>query len=171
MISVVRRISIVSALAAVIGLGGCAIFPGLIQPPNFDLAPERTSELRIVGPAAGRPLGGAQVRIWAHVENPNAIGFTLASLTGHLLLEEDHAAAIDLPLGLPLPAASDTIVPLDVTISFADIPGIAEHLLAAVTGQQVAYALNGTISVDAGAFGQPVFGPSTWLRGELPVVR
>jgi hypothetical protein len=33
-------------------------------------------------------------------------------------------------------------------------------------GQSLPYRLEGTIGVDAGRLGQPVFGPMTLLRGE-----
>lgn len=169
--SIRRRIPALSAIAVLAVLGGCAALQAIIQPPTFDMAANRTSQFRILAPGQGRPLGGAQIRVWAHVQNPNSFGFTLTRLTGNFLLEGDRAAAVDLPLGLPLPAAGDTVVPLDLTISFADIPDLANQLLAALTGQRLNYAIDGIIGVDAGPFGQPSFGPSTWLRGDLQVVR
>jgi hypothetical protein len=171
MASISRRITALSAVAILVGLGACAALQAIIQPPVLDMAADRTSEFRVLGPATDRPIGGAQLRIWTRVQNPNTVGFTLTRLTGSLLLEGDHAAAVDLPLGLPLPAAGDTVIPLDLTISFADIPGLANQLLAAITGQRLNYAIDGVIGVDAGPLGQPSFGPSTWLRGELQVVR
>jgi hypothetical protein len=169
---VTRRLSAISALSVMaVSLSACAALQDIIQPPIFDMAEGRTSELRILGPAAERPLGGAQVRIWTRVQNPNTVGFTLTRLAGQFLLEGDHAATIDLPLGLPLPAAGDTVIPIDLNISFADIPGLANQLLAALTGQRLNYAVDGTIAVDAGVLGQPSFGPTTWMRGELQVIR
>lgn len=167
----VRSVAVVTAAVAIGGFGACVAVQEIIQPPVFDVAPDRTSEFRIVGPAADRPLGGAQVRIWARVQNPNRVGFTLTRLTGNLLLEGDHAAAVDLPLGLPLAAAGDTVVPLDLTISFADVPRLADQLLGAVTRRSLDYTVRGTVGVDAGPFGEPTFGPSDWLRGNLQVVR
>jgi hypothetical protein len=166
-----RRASAIATIAAVAGLSACAALQDLVQPPIFDMAVDRTSEFRLLLPAADRPMGGAQIRVWAHVQNPNSVGFTLTRLTGNLLLEGDHAAAIDLPLGLPLPAAGDTVFPLDLNVSFADIPGLANQLLAAATGQRVDYAIRGILAVDAGPFGEPSFGPSTWLSGDLHLVR
>jgi hypothetical protein len=169
--SISRRTTAFSAVAIVTVLSACAALQAIIQPPIFDMAADRSSQFRILGPAADRPLGGAQLRVWAHVQNPNNFGFTLTRLTGNLLLEGDHAAAVDLPLGLPLAAAGDTVIPLDLTISFADIPGMANQLLAAITGQRLNYAIDGVIGVDAGPFGQPSFGPNTWLRGDVQIVR
>jgi hypothetical protein len=99
------------------------------------------------------------------------VGFTLTRLAGQFLLEGDHAANIDLPLGLPLPAASDTVIPIDLNISFADVPGLANQFMAALGGQRLNYAVDGIMTVDAGVLGQPSFGPSTWMRGELQVIR
>jgi hypothetical protein len=168
---IIRRVTALSAIAALATLGGCVALQQIIQPPLFDVAEGHTSEFRILGPAADRPLGGAQFRLWARVQNPNSVGFTLTRLAGNLLLQGDHAATVDLPLGLPLPAAGDTVVPLDISISFADLPGLATQLLAAATGQRLDYALRGTLAVDAGVFGQPSFGPSTWLSGEVQITR
>lgn len=172
MSEITRRFTALPALAVMVaGLSSCAALQNIVQPPIFDLAEGRTSEFRILGPAADRPLGGAQIRLWTRVQNPNSVGFTLTRLAGNFLLEGDHAATIDLPLGLPLPAAGDTIIPLDLNISFADIPGLANQLLGALSGQRLNYAVNGTIGVDAGVLGQPTFGPNTWLRGEVQVFR
>lgn len=168
---IARRGTTLTAMFAIAAIGGCVALQNIIQPPVFDLDSARTSEFRILGPAADRPLGGAQFRIWARVQNPNSVGFTLTRLTGDLLLQGDHAAAVDLPLGLPLRAAADTVVPLDISISFADLPGLANQLLAAATGQRLDYALRGTMAVDAGAFGQPSFGPTTWLTGDVQITR
>ncbi|MGQ0715375.1 MAG: hypothetical protein ACT4PJ_16885, partial [Gemmatimonadaceae bacterium] len=73
--------------------------------------------------------------------------------------------------GLPLQASGDTVIPLDLSISFADIPELADEIAGALTGQTLEYALRGTLAVDAGPFGQPSFGPATWLQGEVRVVR
>jgi hypothetical protein len=172
MSEITRRLTALPALAVMVAsLSSCAALQDIIQPPIFDLAEGRTSEFRILGPATDRPLGGAQVRLWTRVQNPNTVGFILTRLAGNFLLEGDHAAAIDLPLGLPLPAAADTVIPLDLNISFADIPGLANQLLGALSGQRLSYTVNGTLGVDAGVLGQPTFGPTTWLRGEVQIFR
>lgn len=168
---ITRRITPLLAAATLMGLGACAALWNLVQPPTFDMAADRPAEFRIVGPAADRPLGGAQFRVWAHVHNPNSVGLTLTRLAGDLLLEHQHAATIDLPLGLPLRAAGDTVVPIELTVSFADIPNLAEQLLAAVTGRSVDYSIQGTLGVDAGPLGTPTFGPQTWLAGEVQLIR
>jgi LEA14-like dessication related protein len=109
--------------------------------------------------------------VWARVENPNPLGFTLSRLTGTVLLSEQRAADVDLPLGLPLQAGQDTIIPLNLTLSFAEVPDLADRLMDAVRRGSIEYALRGTVAVDAGALGQPSFGPRTWLRGDVDVSR
>ena len=167
-----RRIAVLATLAVLAGVpAACATLQNAIQAPQFTMAPGRSSEIRLLGPSIGRPLGGAEVRVWAHVRNPNAFGFTLTRLAGNVMLDDEPAADIDLPLGLPLQASGDTVIPIDVAISFADIPDLADEIAGAFAGQRLEYALRGTLGVDAGPFGQPSFGPSTWLTGEVQVVR
>jgi hypothetical protein len=167
-----RHVLLPAAVAAML-VAGCASLglQNLIQPPRFTTVSNQQAELRVLGPSTSRPLGGAQVRLWARIENPNAFGVTLAALRGNLHLENSQAAQVDFPLGLPLLAGGDTIIPLDVNISFADLPGLADALQRIVTRNLVAYRLDGTVTLDAGAFGQPTFGPTTWLQGETRVVR
>jgi hypothetical protein len=105
------------------------------------------------------------------VANPNAFGLTLAALHGNVFLEGTRAADVNFPLGLPLQAGRDTIIPLDITISFADVPGLVNMAQRIIAQNRVAYRLDGTVTVDAAPFGQPSFGPQTWLRGETRVLR
>jgi len=160
-------------LAVALLLAGCATVSELIrvEPPRFQAAEGRRSELRLLGPSSTRPLGGAAVRIWARVQNPNTFGLTLTTVEGNLLLEGAHAAAVELPLGLPLRAQQDTVVPIDLTISFADVPGLADAAIRLLAERTVEYRLDGRFGVDAGPFGRPTFGPTTLLRGELDVRR
>ena len=164
----VRRRAL-AALLAVLS-SGCASLGGLaqaLQAPRFDVASGRQAELRLLGPSLQRPLGGADVRIWARVSNPNPFRLTLSTVRGSLALSGTQAADVDLPLGHPLPAAGDTIVPLDIAVSFANLPALAEVLPRAMTGGAVDYRLHGTFAVDAGVLGQPQFGPLTLLQGEI----
>lgn len=57
--------------------------------------------------------------------------------------------------------------PIELSISFADLPGLGSAVRQSLEGRRVGYRFDGTIGVDAGALGQPVFGPMTLLRGEL----
>lgn len=166
-----RCLRLVTAAALAASLGACATLGELIQPPVFQSASDRTSELRLLPPSTSRPLGGAAIRVWAHVQNPNPFGLTLSSLAGNLLLEGEQAAQLELPLGLPLPAQQDTVFPLDLNVSFSDLPDLARALRDVVTRNAVAYRFVGTVAVDAGPWGQPSFGPSTLLNGELRILR
>ena len=149
---------------------GCAELNKLasfVHAPRFEQAPDRQAEIRIMGPGAGLPLGGAGVRLWAKVTNPNAFSLTLGTLKGTLFLEESQAADVDFPLGLPLAAGADTTVPIDLSVSFSNLPGLADSIRRAINRQPIPYRLDGTIGVDAGRLGQPVFGPMTLLRGDV----
>jgi hypothetical protein len=158
-----------TAVLAVGTLTGCAALGlgGIIEPPRFDTAPGQSAELRLAAPSAQAPLGGATIRLWARVENPNSFGFTLARLAGTLFLDASRAATLDLPLGLPLRAGQDTIFPIDLTVSFSDLPGLADVAMRAFAGQSLNYRLDGTVGVNAGALGQPTFGPLTLLQGQV----
>ena len=88
-------------------------------------------------------------------------------LQGTLALQGTRAADVSFPLGLPLGASQDTVIPLDIAVSFSDLPGLANVIRRAANREPLAYHLEGTIGVDAGQLGQPVFGPMTLLRGEM----
>jgi late embryogenesis abundant protein len=172
----IRVLLLVSAVSG----NGCATLGGLaaiVQPPRFSTVPDRPAELRLLGSGSGLPLGGAGVRLWARVENPNPFGLTLSTLTGALHLEGARpgdwarAATLDLPLGLPLEARQQTEIPIDLTVSFSDLPALADLARRALSGSTLPYRLDGTIGVDAGSFGRPTFGPFTLLTGEMRVVR
>jgi hypothetical protein len=174
--SLIRGVLVVTALAA----NGCATLGGLaaiVQPPRFATVPDRPAELRLLGSGSGLPLGGAGVRLWARVENPNPFGLTLSTLTGSLHLQSGRegdwprAATLDLPLGLPLEARQQAEIPIDLTVSFSDLPGLADVARRALGGSTLPYRLDGTIGVDAGSFGRPTFGPLTLLSGEMQVRR
>lgn len=159
-----------AALVAVM-VGGCATLQQALQPPRFSVLADRPGEVRLLGPSADRPMGGAAIRLWARVENPNAVGFTLTRFAGNLFLDGARTVNLDFPLGVPLRVAADTIIPFDVALSFSDVPALAQILTRAVGGSHVAYRLDGTFNIDAGLLGQPSFGPSTWLAGEMRVFR
>jgi hypothetical protein len=157
-------------LSVALTLSACTALEQLrafVQPPRFEEAEGHRAEIRLLGPSADRPLGGAGIRLWAHVTNPNAFGFTLATLRGTLFLEDTRAATADLPLGLPLAARGETTFPIDLTISFNDVSNLANTIRRAVGRQPLAYHLDGTVGVDTGRYGTPTFGPMTLLRGDI----
>jgi hypothetical protein len=161
------------AVAVALSLTGCAGLGlgDVLQAPQFSVAQGRTAELRLAGPTLQSPLGGATIRVWAHVKNPNPLGIALSALEGTLALEGTRAANVSFPLGVPLLANQDTVIPLDLTIRFSDLPGLADVASRLLTRSNVGYQLDGTVTVDAGVLGQPRFGPSTLLRGDLVVRR
>jgi hypothetical protein len=165
-----RAVLGVVVLTLAIGQAGCAALGGLrglVQAPRFSEAEGQRAEIRLLGPSFDTPVGGAAIRLWTRVENPNSFGLTLATLRGTLFLEGRRAADADFPLGLPLTAGGETVIPLDLRVSFSDIPGLADAIRRAVTGDPLAYRLNGTVGVDAGQFGTPTFGPMNLLTGEI----
>ena len=162
------NLRICAAVATAVAVSGCAGLDqlrGLVQPPRFEQASGRPAEIRLIGPRSDLPLGGAGVRIWTTVTNPNPFGFTLGTLRGSLFLEGTHAADADFPLGLPLSAGQGETIPIDLSVSFADLPGLAGIIRQAANRQPLDYRFDGTIGVDAGRLGQPVFGPMTLIRG------
>lgn len=167
-----RRTAVASA-ALLLAVAGCASLGlgSVIQPPNVASVESQSPELRLRLPGAGRPAGGAAVRLWSRIENPNAFSITISRLTGDLFIGDQEGVAVDFPLGVPLVASGDTIVPLDVSIDFDDLPGLGQAAFAALTSGTLPYRLDATIGVNAGMLGQPVFGPSTLLQGSLRVLR
>ncbi len=166
-----RTLAALTPLLAALALGSCATLGEIVRAPIFELAQSQESTLRLLGPSIARPLGGAELQVWARVENPNPVGFTLTRLAGTVLLADRPAADVDLPLGLPLQAQQDTVIPLALTLSFADLPDLADRIRDALSTGSIDYALRGTLAVDAGALGEPSFGPETWLSGDVRVFR
>jgi hypothetical protein len=168
------RARLICAAAAALMVSGCAGLEQLrqfVQAPRFEQADGQRAEIRLVGPRRDLPIGGAAVRLWTHVTNPNAFGLTLGTLKGTLFLEGTRAADADFPLGLPLRAGEDTVVPIDLSISFSDLPGLADAIRRAIDREPLPYRFEGTIGVDAGRLGTPVFGPMTLLTGDIQPVR
>lgn len=164
--------SISAVVLVLLMSSACASLEGLrqfIQPPRFAEAGDEPAEVRFEPPSARRPLGGAVIRLYTEVTNPNPFGLTLQTLAGTLFLDGHRAADAEFPLGLPLSAGEQTVVPLDLSISFSDLPGLADTVRRATRNEPVAYRLEGTIGVNAGRLGQPVFGPMTLVRGDLRV--
>jgi len=167
-----RRIALALLVTAIITNAACAGLGPLqqiIRPPRFEQAAGQRAEIRLLGPSTRSPLGGAGVRIWLQVTNPNPFGFTLRTLDADLILEGNHAATGNFPLGLPLAAGQETVVPLDLSISFTDVPALSRSIGRLATGGTAAYQLDGTVGIDAGRFGTPTFGPMTLTTGELQV--
>jgi hypothetical protein len=163
-----------AALTAVIALAvqACAglNLSALVQPPRFAQAPGQRAEVRVQGPSGSQLLGGAAVRLWTKVTNPNTFGLTLQTIKGTLYLEDSRATDVDFPLGLPLGAGAETVIPIDLSISFSDLPGLAGVARRLMNREAVPYRLDGTIGLDVPRVGRGMmFGPMTLLRGEAAV--
>jgi len=142
----------------------------LVQPPRFEQAPGQRAEVRVQGPSGSQPLGGAGVRLWTKVTNPNTFGLTLQTIKGTLYLEDSRATDVEFPLGLPLGAGAETVIPIDLSISFSDLPGLGGVARRLMNREAVPYRLDGTIGLDVPRIGQGmVFGPMTLVRGEASV--
>lgn len=165
---------IIPLLVTVAVVSGCATLGRLgaiLSAPRFEQLQDRPAELRVLTPSSQRPTGGAAIRIWTRVTNPNPFSLTLRRLEGTLFLEDARAATTEFPLGLPLRAREESIVPLDISVGFDDLTNLGDAVIRAATGSSVGYRLDGTIQVDAGQLGQPTFGPMTVLQGDLRVRR
>jgi LEA14-like dessication related protein len=101
------------------------------------------------------------------VTNPNPFGLTLSTVQATLFLDDVEAADAEFPLGLPLQPRQTETIPLDVTVSFANVPRLANAIRQAASGGGLMYRLEGTVGIDAGSFGQPTFGPLTLVSGDL----
>lgn len=154
--------ALASATSACATLGALG---AIVQPPRFEEAPDRQAEIRVLPATGGRGYGGVGVRLWTRVTNPNPFGFTLSTLAGTLFLEDARAATVEFPLGLPLAAGRSEVIPIDISISFSELPQLGGVLERAINRRPIQYRLDGTIAVQAGQFGTPVFGPMTLLRG------
>ena len=160
---------VVAAVMSICGVGCATLGPlaRMISPPRFEQAPGERTEVQLLPPGQAGGLGGASVRIWTHITNPNPFGIRLSTLDGDLYLEDVRAANGSFPLGLTLNARGDSVVPLDLRIDFSDVSALGGALRRALAGEAIPFRLDGTVSIDAGPLGQPSFGPSTWLRGDL----
>jgi hypothetical protein len=157
-------------LVSTVALSSCATLQSLsalIQAPRFSEAPGHRAEIRLLSPSAGNRLGGAGVRLWAQISNPNPFGFTLSTIRGTLYLDESRATTVDFPLGMPLQAGGETVVPIDLQFGFSELPQLGNAIKRALGNQPIGYRFEGTIGVDAGRFGAPVFGPMTLLQGTI----
>jgi hypothetical protein len=140
-----------------------------IESPRFELVSDRESVLSLdpVSILTDEPF--VVVRLWTRVTNPNSFGLTVSRLEGDVFLEGREMAEVDLPLGLPLLAARDTVIPLELRFGIPSLGSLGALGQALLARRPVRYRLDGTIGVDAGALGEPTFGPRTWLQGEVDV--
>ena len=86
------RFAALAALAAAAIIPACAALNDIVQAPQFTMDQGRSSEIRLLGPSIGRPLGGAQVRVWARVHNPNGFRLQATQLTYSLMMDSVRIA-------------------------------------------------------------------------------
>ena len=161
-------------LFSIVLMSGCATLGPLaqfVQPPRFRQAENQPAEIRVLAPSIRQPTGGAGIRVWLEVTNPNTFGLTLSTVNATLALEGSRAATGEFPLGLPLGAGQQSVVPLDLSIDFADVPGLAGVVRQIATGKNIEYQLDGTVGLNAGRLGTPTFGPMLLTRGDVKVIR
>jgi Late embryogenesis abundant protein len=170
MMVITRLIGLV-LIGAAVGCASLGPLAQIVHPPRFRQAESQPAEIRLIAPSLRNPTGGAGVRIWLDVTNPNAFGFTVSTVNATLALQGTRAATGDFPLGVPLRAGQSSVVPLDLTVSFADVPSLTTSLRRLATGGAIDYQLDGTVGVEAGRLGTPTFGPMRLTDGELRVVR
>ncbi len=155
-----RILAVATLLAAGLALSAC-----LTKAPTFEQAADRTPEIRMLPPGAQYPAGGAAIRLWARVTNPNSFGFTLRDVHANLLLDGTRAATGNVPLGVTVNAQDATVFPIDLAINFADVPSIGDMMRRGLVGQAVPYQLSGTVDVEAGHL--VTFGPMTLITGRF----
>src|SRR5687768_10718919 len=116
-----RHMTLIPLLAMLVAsCAGLTQLSQFIQPPRFAQADGQPAEIRFLAPSRTMPAGGAGVRIWLEVTNPNPFAFTLSTLDVTLALDGSRAASGNFPLGLPLGAVEETVVPVDLAFGFAD---------------------------------------------------
>ena len=161
------RIRLALAAVALLTLQACAELDqlgALVQPPRFEQVPDQPAEIRLPG------MNGAGVRLWTRVTNPNPFGFTLGTLKGTLFLDGLARGGRRLSARAAARRRRRLGDPDRHLDQLRDLPGLGDVARRVLARQPVAYRLDGTIGVDAGRLGQPVFGPMTLLRGETPSV-
>jgi hypothetical protein len=73
-------------VVALFATSACATLESLrqfVQPPRFAEARDQPAEIRLQPPSGARPLGGAFIRLWVRVSNPNPFGFTCGHSMAH----------------------------------------------------------------------------------------
>ncbi|ADV67879.1 LEA type 2 family protein [Deinococcus maricopensis] len=142
-------------------LSACVPGQPLLQVPTFQVDGARLTSITL--PGGGRPAT-ATLTIALRVQNPNPLPLRVANIGGAVTLDGEDVGHVDFP-NIALPARGEArqqaVVTLPITFANAGV------FLRVARGQQVAYRVDGTFTVDAGPLGRPTFGPYTLVQGVL----
>ena len=117
--------------------------------------------------ARGNHSEAPALRLWTRISNPNPVGITLSTLRADVSFDGTRAATFRWGSRSRRAAGGESDVPLDLSIDFADLPGLADVLRRTIATQQVPYEVHGSFSIEAGALGRPSFGPLRLFQGRL----
>jgi LEA14-like dessication related protein len=136
-----RRKLLFIPLLALLILPGCAFLRGL-----FGAAVKKPTLTFESWSAQDLSLDGVTISLKYRIDNPNDVGFSLASLSYALDVERRRVAAGDLPGGVSLKAkgASPLIIP--VRLKFADIPSFLQSVF---TKDALGYKVAGDIGLSS----------------------
>jgi LEA14-like dessication related protein len=127
------------ATAAVMALGGCAFLKGLsesaFQKPTLSF---RSASL------AEASLSSATVNVVYAIENPNAIGLSLADVRYAFAVEGKQVVAGQPPAGLHIPANGTAELSFPASVKFADLASVLATFL---TKDFATYRAEGEVGV------------------------
>jgi len=127
------------ALAALLGLGGCAFFRSVLG-----VGFERPTLAYESWSADQLDLEGVTIALHYRLENPNDFGLDLRRLDYRLEVEGRQIVEGQLPSGVQIRAKGATPVAIPVRLRWRDVPGFVELLL---TRADVAYHVSGAAGV------------------------
>jgi LEA14-like dessication related protein len=157
-----RKLTIAAVLAAGIALGaGCALLSKAVQKPS--VAFERLSVRSI-------SLDEASVDVHLNVQNPNVFDVPLKKYTFGFAVGESTVLTGEQLVSVTIPARGSGPISIPLTIRFRDVMNAVN---AVRTGDVIPYAVNGTVTIDAGplaGYTVPFSHSGSIPRPELPSV-
>lgn len=130
-----------------------------VQVPSVEVQAIRLVGVRL--PTAAQP---AQAKLSLHllVTNPNPLPLRLLNAAGTLVVNGQKVGDYALPrINLPAHGSAEQTLNLALPLD----AGAAAAVLKVARGQEVSYRLDGSLTADLGALGQPTFGPFTLAQG------
>jgi LEA14-like dessication related protein len=135
-----RRLLLLLATFSLLSLSGCAALQGFFkkafQKPRLTF---KTARL------ADASLADATVHLVYQLDNPNAIGVSLASVDYAFFVEGKQVVAGSPPKGLKIPARGHTELVFPANVRFADIAPVVQTFLTKDSAQ---YRAQGSIGID-----------------------